>query len=108
MVNAHSLPARILANVAIWGILVVGAFFVFVFKDYTIGFELAILSLGKSSRDQDLGTLLTTRSSSTCPAGHTCPCASVDIRICYHELSNSSVGTDWRAWNPWRGEQHQT
>jgi Fungal protein of unknown function (DUF1774) len=47
MVNAHSLPARILANVAIWGILVFGAFCVFTFKDYTIGFELAILSLGK-------------------------------------------------------------
>lgn len=44
MFNAHNLPARILANVAIWGILVFGAFFVFAFKDYTMGFELAILS----------------------------------------------------------------
>jgi Fungal protein of unknown function (DUF1774) len=48
MVNAHTLPARILANVAIWGILVFGAFFIFAFKDYTMGFELAILSLCKS------------------------------------------------------------
>lgn len=48
MVHAHSLAARILANIAIWGILVFGAFFVFTFKDYTMGFELAILSLCKS------------------------------------------------------------
>jgi len=45
MVNAHSLPARILANIVIWGILVFGAFFILTFKDYTMGFELAILSL---------------------------------------------------------------
>lgn len=48
MVNAHTLPARILANIAIWGILVFGAFFIFAFKDYTMGLELAILSLGKA------------------------------------------------------------
>ena len=47
MVNAHTLAARILANIVIWGILVFGAFFVFAFKDYTMGFELAILSLCK-------------------------------------------------------------
>lgn len=45
MVNASSLPARILANVAIWGVLFFGAFFLFTFKDYTMGFQLAILSL---------------------------------------------------------------
>jgi len=45
MVNAHSLPARILANIAIWGILGLGVFYVLIFKDYTMGFELAILSL---------------------------------------------------------------
>lgn len=45
MVNAQSLPARILANIAIWGILVLGAFFILTFKDYTMGFELAILTL---------------------------------------------------------------
>lgn len=45
MVNAHSLAARIVANVAIWGILMFGAFFLLAFKDYTMGFELAILSL---------------------------------------------------------------
>ena len=47
MVNASSLPARILANIVIWGILFLGAFFLLTFKDYTIGFELAVLSLGK-------------------------------------------------------------
>jgi len=45
MVNAQSRAARILANIAIWGILAFGGFFIFAFKDYTMGFELAILSL---------------------------------------------------------------
>ncbi|EHY59997.1 hypothetical protein HRR83_006358 [Exophiala dermatitidis] len=45
MVHAHSLPARIVANVFIWGILVLGGFFILTFKDYTMGIELAILSL---------------------------------------------------------------
>lgn len=44
-VNARNLPARIVANVFIWGILAIGAFYLLVFKDYTIGFEFAILSL---------------------------------------------------------------
>ncbi|KAI9677733.1 MAG: hypothetical protein M1829_002505 [Trizodia sp. TS-e1964] len=44
MVNAHSLAARILANIAIWGILVYGAFYLVVFKDYTMGIELSILT----------------------------------------------------------------
>jgi len=43
-VNAHTLPARILANVAIWGILVYGLFFLVTFKDYTMGFALSILT----------------------------------------------------------------
>lgn len=43
-VNAHSLPARILANVAIWGILVYGLFFLVAFKDYTMGFALSYLT----------------------------------------------------------------
>ncbi len=47
MVNAHSLPARILANITIWGILVLGGFFLLAFKDYTMGIELAVLSLCK-------------------------------------------------------------
>ena len=45
MVHAHILPARIIANVFVWSILLFGAFFIFAFKDYTMGFELAILCL---------------------------------------------------------------
>ncbi|KAF7505879.1 hypothetical protein GJ744_012501 [Endocarpon pusillum] len=44
-VHAHSLVARIFANIAIWSILLYGGFFLLAFKDYTMGFELAILSL---------------------------------------------------------------
>jgi len=59
-VNAHSLAARILANIAIWGILVYGLFFLVAYKvgtnithdwphwrnqkDYTIGFSLSVLT----------------------------------------------------------------
>jgi len=43
-VNAHTLLARIVANVAVWGILVYGLFFLVTFKDYTIGFALSILT----------------------------------------------------------------
>lgn len=46
-VNARSLPARIFANIFIWGILVVGAFYIVTFKDYTMGYCFAILSLCK-------------------------------------------------------------
>ncbi|KAI9753771.1 MAG: hypothetical protein M4579_005005 [Chaenotheca gracillima] len=50
MVHAHNLPARILANIFIWTILLFGSFFLAVFRDYTVGFELSILtaSLGVS------------------------------------------------------------
>ncbi|KAI9799364.1 MAG: hypothetical protein M1833_004063 [Piccolia ochrophora] len=44
MVNAHSLAARILANVFIWTWLLEGVYFLAVFKDYTVGFELSILT----------------------------------------------------------------
>ena len=44
MIGAQSLAVRILANVAIWSILLYGMFFMGAFKDYSIGFELAILS----------------------------------------------------------------
>ncbi|OAL27705.1 hypothetical protein AYO22_03371 [Fonsecaea multimorphosa] len=43
--GATKLPARIVANIFIWGILMLGGFFLAVFKDYTMGFELAILAL---------------------------------------------------------------
>jgi hypothetical protein len=42
--HATGLAARILANIAIWGILVYGLFFLVTFKDYTMGFALSILS----------------------------------------------------------------
>ncbi|MCJ1303342.1 hypothetical protein MMC08_006151 [Hypocenomyce scalaris] len=44
MVGAHSLPARILANVFIWSFLLFGMFFLAVFKDYTMGLNLSILT----------------------------------------------------------------
>ena len=53
-VNAQNLAARIVANLFIWGILAIGVFYLVIFKDYTIGFELAILSLGKTSLTRDL------------------------------------------------------
>lgn len=42
--NAHSQAAYILANIAIWGILVYGLFFLVAYKDYTIGFSLSVLT----------------------------------------------------------------
>lgn len=47
MVNACDLAARVIANVAVWSILVYGLYFLAIFGDYTIGFEMAWLSLGK-------------------------------------------------------------
>jgi heme/copper-type cytochrome/quinol oxidase subunit 2 len=44
MVGAHSVPARILANIVIWAILVFGLLFLVAFKDYTMGFALSILA----------------------------------------------------------------
>jgi hypothetical protein len=46
-VHARNLPARILANIVIWGIMVLGGFFLAVFKDWTMGVAFAILSLCK-------------------------------------------------------------
>ncbi|KAJ9609700.1 hypothetical protein H2200_006028 [Cladophialophora chaetospira] len=40
-----SLAAHVVANLFIWGLLMLGLFFLAVFKDYTIGIELAILAL---------------------------------------------------------------
>jgi len=44
MVNAHTLVARILANIAVWSILVYGLFFLVTYKDYSMGFALSILT----------------------------------------------------------------
>ncbi|RQM08735.1 hypothetical protein DH86_00002454 [Scytalidium sp. 3C] len=43
-VHQDTLAAKIVAYVAIWGILVFGGFFLIAFKDYSIGFALAILT----------------------------------------------------------------
>jgi hypothetical protein len=42
--NPDSLVARIFANVFVWSILVYGAFFIIIYKDYTMGFNLSVLS----------------------------------------------------------------
>ncbi|KYK59530.1 uncharacterized protein DCS_00660 [Drechmeria coniospora] len=42
--HQHNLVARILGNVFIWSILAYGSFFIVVFKDYTMGFALSVLS----------------------------------------------------------------
>lgn len=45
MVNApQTLVARIFANVFVWSILVYGGFFLAVYKDYTMGFNLSVLA----------------------------------------------------------------
>ena len=49
MVNKYDLPARVIANIAIWSILVYGMYFLATFGDYTLGFEMFWLSLGKYS-----------------------------------------------------------
>jgi Fungal protein of unknown function (DUF1774) len=48
MVNATGLAARILANIAVWGWLCYGFFFLLAFKDWTMGFALSVLSACKS------------------------------------------------------------
>lgn len=53
-VGAHHLAARIVANVFIWGFLAYGSFFLVAFKDYTMGFELSILSFCEFSRNDPL------------------------------------------------------
>jgi len=42
--NAHKIPARIVANVFIWTWAVYGGFYLVVFKDWTIGFCLSVLT----------------------------------------------------------------
>ncbi|PHH69335.1 hypothetical protein CDD82_7823 [Ophiocordyceps australis] len=42
--HQHNLVARIFGNIFIWSILAYGLFFIFAFKDYTMGFALSVLS----------------------------------------------------------------
>jgi len=44
VVDSNALPARILANIAVWGWLVYGGFFLMVYKDWTMGLAMSILS----------------------------------------------------------------
>ncbi|RPB03831.1 DUF1774-domain-containing protein [Choiromyces venosus 120613-1] len=46
MVGCHGLPCRVLANIAIWGIVAFAGFFLVVFKDYHVGFATAFLTAG--------------------------------------------------------------
>ena len=48
MVNAQSLPARIVANVFIWSLLLYGNFFVAAFQDYVMGVAMVVLLTGKA------------------------------------------------------------
>lgn len=48
-VGAHSLAARILANIAVWGFLVYGMFFLVAYKDWSMGFCMSVLSAGESA-----------------------------------------------------------
>ena len=47
VVNTYDLPARTFANLAVWSILVFGLYFLAAFGDYTVGFEMSWLTLGK-------------------------------------------------------------
>ena len=49
VVESHSLLARICAHLALWWVLFYGLFFVVAFKDYAVGWELSMLSLGEIS-----------------------------------------------------------
>lgn len=42
--HPDTLVARIFANIFVWAILVYGGFFIVVYKDYTMGFSLSVLS----------------------------------------------------------------
>jgi hypothetical protein len=46
MVHCETLACRILANVAVWNFLCFALFFLFVFKDYHVGFSMAFLMAG--------------------------------------------------------------
>jgi hypothetical protein len=46
-VNSHHFPGRLVANIFIWTWAVYGGFYLFVFKDWTLGFALSVLSFGK-------------------------------------------------------------
>lgn len=102
-VNARNLPARIVANLFIWGILVLGAFFILTFKDYTIGLELAVLSLGTLwDANLKIYVLLTSSSAGSRTTVHQGYRFSVDIRLRHHGLSGYPVHCSGHSWTHWR------
>ncbi|RSL85480.1 hypothetical protein CEP52_016136 [Fusarium oligoseptatum] len=42
--HPHHLVPRIFGNIFIWAILAYGLFFIIIYKDYTMGFSLSVLS----------------------------------------------------------------
>lgn len=108
MVGAHHTPARILANIVVWAILVFGFLFLVAFKDYYIGFELSILSACKlyttlpppplpgfscSPLEYEANSSRTkNHSSRSSPVWNSNHCTPVDLRLCHHgrPLPNNS------------------
>lgn len=107
-VNAHNLPARIVANIFIWGILGIGAFYVLIFKDYTMGFELAILSLGKFSFVAGSTKRLMIYSSGSWSVLHACHRLPMDLCFCDHGPPPRLDGSGRRTRSAWRRKRNQT
>lgn len=105
-VHARHLPARILANIAIWGILGVGAFYVLAFKDYTMGFELAILSLG-AFNTLVLGNVLTFSSSGTWSDWNCSHRCTMDLCLRHYGAPDHSVGLSQHSWSARKGQEHK-
>lgn len=106
-VNAQNLPARIIANIFIWGILAIGAFYILIFKDYTMGFELAILSLGELL--QRLVThLLIPHSLGSRPIFHKGHRLPVDLCVCHHGLTAYPDCPGGHSWCPRSRQRGQT
>lgn len=105
-VHARHLPARILANIAIWGILGVGGFYVLAFKDYTMGFELAILSLGKLFKAYP-SSLLTCPSFGAWSDRNGCHCGAMDFRLHHHGSFDYSVRPGKRPWSARKGQEYK-
>lgn len=59
MVDGKSQTARVFANIAIWGILSYGLFFLAVFNDYSMGWELSVLSLALAVHQLSVKVLAT-------------------------------------------------
>ena len=59
MINAHSLPARIVANVFIWALLLYGIFYLIAFRDYVMSFVIVFLVTGEASSSNNVDISLT-------------------------------------------------